>query len=529
MSDPVGAPPPAVPDPVAARRLHPLSPVLDGVRLLPQLVGIVVLGGAGGFLTVPFLVVGALVVAGIRYLAWSRTSYRIEDGSLVVERGLLERTRTVLPLDRVQQVDVQRKLRHQVTGLAVVRIDRAGGGDEAEVVLDAVTRDEAERLRRALRGGAAGAAGGVTGAPTDAGADEPEHVVVALGLRDVAIAGLTGAKLLVVFAALGAVTGTIGEVAGDDSYETAARWVRDGPRPGTLALLVGTVVAVPLWLAVAAGASILADGGFRLARRGDQLRVSRGVLDQREASLAIHRIQVVRVADNPLRRALGLVSVSLQSAGGSGSVEGSSTRVTVPLLRRSEVDALLAEVLPHAPALPELAPAPPAARRRAWVRSIGVALLVAVPIAVLLAPIGRLALVLPVLAVGLGEASYRALGWATVDGSLIARRGAIGREVAVVPVAKAQSSRLRSSPFQRRAGLATLLVDVAGRGRTPAVVDGDGEDLAHLRHAALDTVAARHDEVAVRRRTQAVVGDRPEIPVDATPRRRSRPSGEREA
>jgi putative membrane protein len=506
-----------VPDPLAARRLHPLSPVLDGVRLLPQLVGIVVLGGAGGFLTVPFLVVGALGVAGFRYLAWSRTSYRIEDGSLVVERGLLQRTRTVLPIDRVQQVDVQRTLRHQVTGLAVVRIDRAGGGDEAEVVLDAVTRGEAERLRAALGGrGASGAVGGAEVATGD-GVDEAEHVVVAVGRRDVAVAGLTGGKLLVVFAALGAVAGTIGEVGGDDSYETAARWLRDGPRPGPLSLVVAAVVAIPLWLAIAAGASVLADGGFRLTRRGDHLRVTRGVLDQREASLAVHRIQVVRVDENPLRRALGLVTVSLHSAGGSGSVEGSTTGVTVPLLRRAEVDALLAEILPHAPALPDLAAAPPAARRRAWVRSIGTALVVAVPVAVLLAPLGRLALVLPVLAAGLGEASYRALGWAVVDGYLITRRGAIGREVAVVPVAKAQSSRLRSSPFQRRAGLATLLVDVAGRGRTPAVVDGDAAALAQLRHAALDTVAARHDELAVRRRAHAVAADRPQVAVGPTP------------
>lgn len=498
MSDPRPAPPPPVPDPDPARRLHPLSPVLDGVRLLPQLVGIVVLGGAGGLLTVPFLVVGAVVVVGFRYLAWSRTSYRIEDGSLVVERGLLERTRTVLPLDRVQQVDVQRTLRHQVTGLAVVRIDRAGGGDEAEVVLDAVTRAEAERLRAALRG--RGAGGGSEGS-TGGGVDDAEHLVVAVGWRAVAVAGLTGGKLLVVFAALGAVAGAIGEVAGDDSYRTAARWVRDGPRPSTVALVAVALAAVPLWLAVAAGASVLADGGFRLTRRGDQLRVSRGVLDQREASLAIHRIQVVRVVDNPLRRALGLVSVSLQSAGGAGPVDGSTTGVTVPLLRRADVDALLAEILPHAPALPELAPAPPAARRRAWVRGVGGALLVAVPVAALVAPAGRIALVLPVLAAGLGEASYRALGWATVDGHLVTRRGAVGREVAIVPVAKAQSSRLRSSPFQRRAGLATLLVDVAGRGRTPAVVDGDGVALAHLRHATLDTAAARHDEIAVRRRT----------------------------
>jgi putative membrane protein len=473
--------------------------VLDGVRILPQLVIALVVGGAGGVLTLPFLVGGGAVLVGLRYLSWLRTTYRIEDGALVVERGLLDRTRTVVPLDRIQQVDLQRKLRHQITGLAVLRIDRAGGGKEAEVVLDAVTTAEAERLRAVVAG---------TAAPSPREGPRPEQTgdreVLALGLREVALAGVTGTRLLVVFAAVGAVFGGIGDIAGQDAAFAAVRdWVEDGRRPAGALLVVLVLVALPLWLAVAAGSSVLADGGFRLTRRGDQLRVTRGVLDQREASLAIHRVQVVWVRDNPLRRALGRVTVSLQSAGGAGSVEGASTTVTVPLLRRDAVDALLAEVLPGAPALPALVPAPPAARRRAWVRHVVPAGLIAGPVAALAAPLGLLALLLPVAAVALGEAAYRGLGWTVRDGVVAARSGGLGRRLAIVPIAKAQSTRLRSSPFQRRAGLATLLVDVAGRGRTPAVVDGPASHLAPLRHDALQTSAARHDEAIVRRRARA--------------------------
>jgi putative membrane protein len=389
-----------------------------------------------------------------------------------------------------------------VTGLVVVRIDRAGGSDRPEVVLDAVTTAEADRLRSVVAGsGVAVRARPVDG---DVAPSVPERELLAVGLRDVALAGVTGTRLLVVFAAVGALFGAVGEVGGEEAAFDAVRgYVEDGTRPGAALLVVLGVLAVPFWLGVAAGSSILADGGFRLTRRGDHLRVTRGVLDRREASLAVHRIQVVWIRENPLRRALGRVTVSLQSAGGAGSVEGASTTVTVPLLRRDRLDALLAEVLPSAPTVPPLDRAPPAARRRAWVRRVGPALVVAVPVAVLLPPVGLAALVLPVLAAGLGEAAYRALGWTERDGYVVARTGGLARQVALVPVAKAQSTRLRSSPFQRRAGLATLLVDVAGRGGTPAVVDGEAAALAGLRHTALATTAARRDEAAVRRRARA--------------------------
>lgn len=512
------------PGPPGERHLHPLSPVLDLVRAAPQIVIVLVVGGFSQVVLLPVVVVLGLVVLGWRYLSWQRFTYAIDGDALVVHSGLLERNRKVVPLDRIQQVDVQRKVRHQITGTAVVRVDTAGGGATAEVALDAVSLAEAERLRAVLRRRPARAAAGVptdaAGAPSAAPAsggpdrlddlddlDEPERVLVTASVGRLALAGITGSKLFVVFVALGSLFGFVEEVRQGTGVRAVRDVVEGDTRPGAVLVGVLAVVAVPVWLAVAAGAAILADGGFRLTRRGDHLRVRRGLLDQREASLLVHRVQVVRIDENPLRRALGMVSLSLQSAGGSGPVEGEAAGVRVPLLRRAEADALLAEVLPQAPSLPALAPAPPAARRRAIVRRLVPALVVAVPVAVLLAPWGLLALVLPLLAVGHGEMAYRALGWAEVGAHVVTRHGALGRETAVVPVAKAQSTRLHTSPFQRRAGLATLDIDVAGRGRTPAVHDGEAGALARLRHDALDTRAARRDERSVREQAAALVRD----------------------
>jgi putative membrane protein len=90
----------------------------------------------------------------------------------------------------------------------------------------------------------------------------------------------------------------------------------------------------------------------------------------------------------------------------------------------------------------------------------------AVPPALALAAVPLLAL-----AVVAGLAAYRNLGHAASAGFLYARAGVAIREIAVVPVAKAQSGSVRSSPFQRRVGLATLHVDIAGGGSAPQVHD----------------------------------------------------------
>ena len=99
-----------------------------------------------------------------------------------------------------------------------------------------------------------------------------------------------------------------------------------------LVVAVALIVALPVFLAVAAGASILRDHGFTLVRYGNDLHVQRGLLDQREATLALHRIQAVWVLDNPVRRRLGLVSVQLQSAGSGSDVAGQVATTTIPLI-----------------------------------------------------------------------------------------------------------------------------------------------------------------------------------------------------
>ncbi len=479
--------------------------VRTGILLL------VLSGGRPTGLVLAVLVVA--VVTGARYLAWARFTYQLDDRSLVTEGGILNRTRRVVPLDRIQQVDLQRKLRHQVLGLAVVRIDTAGAGSEPEVTLDAVSGAEAERLRTVLTdhpapgptdpavGPAPGpvAPGAMAGPST---AREPEHEVLTIGARRLALGGITGSKLAVVFVALGAVIGLIDDLPGG-LREEASDSLAQGRRLGATAVVLVAVLALPIVVATAAGAAVLADGGYRLTRRGDLLQVRRGLLDQRQASLAVHRVQVVRIHQNPLRRLLGLMSVTLQSAGGSGQVEQQDARVRVPVLSTRELDALLAEVLPDAPRLPRLQPAPGAARRRAWVRRVVPALLVGGTVAALFPPVGLVALLLvPLAAVG-GELAYRGLGWAAVDEHLVARRGGLSWETALVPMAKVQSTRLMSSPLQRRAGLATLRIDVAGRGQTPALLDAAAGDMVRLHRRTGETSAARRDERAVRRQVAA--------------------------
>jgi len=494
------------------RRLHPLSPVLDlsglGRALLAP--GAVALGAGG----LRLLALGVVVVLALQVLAWSRRTYQLAGGVLRIEGGVVVRSQQLLPCERIQQVNLVQKLRHRALGVAVLEVE--GAGRESGARLAVLERGRAEALRADLLAAKRGAVGPGVGEATGAGAgagaggvggpEAPEWVptpwpVVTLGYRQLALAGVTGVELLVFLT----VITTAVQFGGDRGWPSLDRF--DLRLPGALgAVLVvaGVLAAVALWLGMAVAASILSDGGFRLTLVGDELHVQRGLLDRKEASVPLARVQAVRIDASAPRRALGLVSLRIDSAGaGSGEDD---RRVRVPILAAGEVDRVLALVAPGSAPLPTLRSPPPVARRRSVVRhAVPVALLAAAP-AVLAWPVGALALVAVGPAVAAGRAAYRGLGHALAGDYLVTRSGWLNRRLVAVPLARVQSARSRATPLQRRAGLATLSVDLAGPGLVPQVRDEAAAVVGELRAAAVHPPAAsdRPQPVSGHSRTPAV-------------------------
>jgi putative membrane protein len=536
------------------RRLHVLSPVFFAVshafRLWPLAV---ILAARRQFL---LLAAGVLVLLAWSTVEWLRRTYSLEGGALRLEEGVLARKLRAVPFDRIQQVDLVRKPLHRLLGVATLRVETAGGGSAAEVDLNVVTLAEAQALRTSLlrakarsaaaragpgaaptgQGDGAATGAGVAGAqgsgPGVAGAgvggagvagtgvagtevigaevaEAPaERVLLRLPLVEVMLAGITGSRAAAALVVLGPLSQAADWFPGLDDW-VFQRFDPEAVTPTTpAAFLAVAVLAVIVWLGLAAASSIVTDYGFTLARVGNDLVVRRGLLERREAHLPLARLQVVRIEESLLRRALGLASIRIQSAGRTGAADQSAGRLAIPILQRVQVNRVLDELIAGAAPVPRLLAPPPAARRRSVTRSVLraglVVALVALPLWILTAvgvlevPSALALAALPVLGVAaaVGLAAYRSLGHAIGEGFLYARAGVAIRVLAVVPVDKTQSGSVRSSPFQRRAGLATLHVDIAGGGPTPQVHDEAeprAEDLLQLvlgRHARLRPTGA---------------------------------------
>lgn len=469
---------------VDVRRLHPLTPFFDLLATARQFALPLVLAlfanrdrGQLAFLlpTMLFTAAGAA--------KWWRFTYTFDGTRLVIDEGIVTRKQRVVPIDRIQQVDMATTLRHRIFGVTVLKLETAGGATGSEVSLAVVSTEEAARLRSVLlpEGGRVASESAL---PTQV---QPATALLRLGPGRLALAGVTGSELAVMFTILL----SIGQLVDDLPAAFLLDRIDDAATPADVTgFVVAGAVLVALWFALAASASVLKDGGYQLVRRGDQLAVSRGLLDRREASLPLYRVQVVRLQQAFVRRLLGRSSLRIRSSAGA---------IEVPLVTASEAVELLRIMVPGTD-LSAVVGAPPAARRRSVLRRLSPALVPLVGSALWLERAVPFTFVVFVLAAVSGELAYRGLASGWSGGVVVSRSGGLRREVAIVPGAKAQSTRLRTSPLQRRAGLATLYVDVAASGPSPSIRDGDLRRLTELQGAIASTPAARTDEIDVRKR-----------------------------
>jgi len=467
---------------------------MDARSLVFIAIALVSAGPAIGIL-VPIIVF--IVIA--RVLSWQAFRYGFDGAVVRVQQGVLQRQYRSIDVGRIQQVEVDQPLMHRMVGLAVLRIETASEGGQTEVELNGVSRTEAERLRAALRPHAQPKA-----ADTDDGQpaapEPPERRVLSVSMGQLAVGAVTGAQLFALPIALLVLFEFAFDVgAEEDVGQTVYQWLQDAGLPILLLLLA------VLALVAAIGAAIARDGGYRVDVRDDDVVIRRGLLTQRETVLPRHRVQVVEVRQNWIRRALGVATVHVRSAGG-GAAGDSSRRIQVPLVRLGrDLDAVLAAFLPNTPTTAEFQSHPRAALRRSIVHTTLRAIVVAGPLAVAaralwLYPDMTLvtwqvpavgAALLVVIAPVLGIARYWHLAHALTPDVVSSRHGALGVTVAHAPLRRVQGVTLVQSLFQRRLGLASLSGHLAGAGTTTAIVVHDaGEERARVLLDQLTAAAA---------------------------------------
>jgi putative membrane protein len=466
---------PAVP----GSRLHPAWIVIGAVRrfrgFLVPLAVLLVTRDPREAGTLGLVLLATLAAVATQAVAWATTRWSVDGNRLRLTTGLLGRRERLVPLERVQSVDLSDTPLERLFGVAGVRVETAAGGQG--IVLEAVGRPTAERLRARLLAARQPAgtieSGDVGAAPDEGQAASPTAAqnppLYRMGAREVFLAGATSGRIGPALAVVGFGVGLIDDLAELPVADRFLAWMPlaavRGIGAAAAVLAVGAVLA---WLLAVAGAA-LTWSGFELRREGDRVLMTHGLLDRRRRSAPLSKIQAVTVRESLLRRPFGLAEVRFESAG--RGADDADSGILLPLAPAAAIPGLMAAIAPAlAPqaALPPLDAPPPRARARYLGDALRpLALLAALAVAAAaVAPgvawwWGLLLLAGVPLAVAHGILGWRESGWALDGDRLLLRSGGLERRLTVAPRRRLQRRGTAQTPFARRAALATFRADLA--------------------------------------------------------------------
>ena len=485
--------------------------------------------------------IGFLAGAAYGIVYYYRFEYGITPDTFDVASGVIARRSREIPYGRIQNVDVKQGVLQRLLGLAVVSIETAGGGN-TEASLNFVSESEANRLQEQIRRrtaevkdrrrkrdrdaaaddrveSTADVPPGVeneTAAPGDEaetppGEEGPESTVLDepatadpsqdritepsrprrqrlfdLEARELLLYSFTSFRPAAVAAVLFVfflATETI-----IDLLVTTAQ-----PLGGPADIGEGTTTSYGVLTVVSAINGILITYllsvaytfatyySFQLGRADEDFVYERGLLQRYSGSIPVEKVQSVTVTENPLQRLIGYAGLWVETAGYGPESSGGS-QSAVPLAKQGRVHQFTENLTDVE--TPSFRSPPTMARRRYLARySLIAAVVVAAVFAIAqITPLERWYFAAVVFAAVplAAHLKYVHLGYFVGDDHLVIRRGFWSRRTTVIPYYRIQTVSTQRSIFQRRLGLASLVVDTASSRTffwaTPTIYDVDLED-----------------------------------------------------
>ena len=305
-------------------RLHPLSPLIRAGRLLVSLAAVAAyniqaMRHAGWWL--PGAVLAAVLIGAVgSVLSWAFTRFRIADGDVRVESGVVFRRSRRVRIDRLQAIDIVQPLLARVFGLAELKLDMAGGS-EGRVRLGYLKLDDAQRLRASLLAMAAGL--------DHRTPEAPQRPLVHCSGGAIVGSALLSTQAFVGFLWVGGFI--VGAVASQQPG------IFTGALPGIVSVFGAVWHTIQLHF------------GFTVADSPDGLRLRHGLFETRSQTVPPGRVQAVRIVQPFLWRMCGWVRVDANIAGYAGrrANEGQQhNSVLLPVGSRAQALTIVSRVLP---------------------------------------------------------------------------------------------------------------------------------------------------------------------------------------
>lgn len=463
------------------RRLHPITILIDLLKTLKELLIpliVFIVFGSKSMMTGLLTLAGICFVVGIilftAFLSWYRYSYRLEEDEIRIEYGVFVRKERYIPFERIQSLDFSEGIFHRLFGLVKVKIETAGGGAEADAQLTAITKEEAKEIEKILQE----ARNKKVEKAEDASCEikQNEEMIYQITMKELILLASTSGGVGVVISAVFAFLSQFDEVI---PYEKIFAGLEDLIKSGFIFFTIVVFFGFLFAWAIAVIGMMLKYAFFTLKKVDNDLVITRGLIEKKQITIPLKRIQGLRISENMIRQPFGYATVMVESAGGSLSDNEDSKVVILPMIKKERIKGLIESNIEGFVLTDTWNRAPKRSLKRYIFRGTIWLLPVSIGLIIFLKSWGLLSLFLFPPAIFWAYLKYKDAGWNIEGNQLTLSFRGLVKHTQYMQKNKIQSLKRKESYFQRRVDLATIEATIkSGIGASGGtVVDLEKDDV----------------------------------------------------
>ncbi len=291
-----------------------------------------------------FWAIGIILMLFLGFAIYSYLKYHAftfyfdeQHNEFVVQHGIINKTKTVIQLHKIQQVNLKQTIIHQLVNVYQVNIDSAGS-EEKEAIINAVSKEIAMALKSKL----------LDNEKLEITVDPIEHneekeTLINIDLTSLLKIGITSnyAKsigLLLTFFF------TIYEnlsQAGADDYVDGSN-VKDFFKNNTevYSILLAIVFLFSIIFIINIIRTVVKYFGFKIAKQKGSLNLSYGLLTTQNTILKPEKVQIVKITRNFFQKKLKILEVKIKQTSSEKTKNDKST-IEIPGCNELERDQIL--------------------------------------------------------------------------------------------------------------------------------------------------------------------------------------------
>lgn len=293
------------------------------------------------------------------FLKYYFFTFHVEDDELIIQKGMLNKERKAIPLERIQSVNITQNLIQRILKVVAVEVETAGSKAK-ELEIPGLDKDFAQAFKNLLQDKIEQDTTISTQSPRDdvdnavkdsinIEVTDKSYQLLSLDFIDLLKIGITQNHLRSGGLALGVTIGFWYNI--KDVVEQFYGDIFDGFEWGNVAGYANLSLAV-IALLLFSIASVLVSVvlvinkyyDYTLFRNGNYLEIKMGLLNRREIKIPLQKVQILEFHTNPLRRLLNYHTAKIYQAQSQGTT---ATSAEVPACSPSMMTLLQQLLFEH--------------------------------------------------------------------------------------------------------------------------------------------------------------------------------------